>query len=210
MTLPCTVLIAAPDLLGALKPRIESDGVELLAFTNTEALRALEVISTRRPQAVALEREFAATARGAALINRIKADPALSGCEIRVVSLTEEARVAATVPSTTPASVSVPLDADGTRLAPRYTMAEGLQIVIDRNPATLVDLSIGGAQVLSPTVLKPNQKVRLTLTDDQGTLRVNGSVAWATFEIPPRYRAGIEFLDAEANAIEAFALRHRA
>ena len=66
------------DLLPALKERVVDDGGELLAFTDTDALRALEVISRRRPRLVALERTFAATPRGAALINRIKADPALS------------------------------------------------------------------------------------------------------------------------------------
>ena len=35
---------------------------------------------------VAIERLFAGTPRGLALINRIKADPALNGCEIRVMS----------------------------------------------------------------------------------------------------------------------------
>jgi len=39
-------------------------------------------------------------------------------------------------------------------------------------------------------------------------------VAWASFEIPPksnpRYRAGIEFLDAETEAVGAFCLRHKA
>ena len=59
----------------------------MLAFADVEALRALEVITKRRPEIVALERLFAATPRGAALINRIKADPSLQQSDIRVVSL---------------------------------------------------------------------------------------------------------------------------
>ena len=82
--------------------------------------------------------------------------------------------------------------------------------MIDGNTAVLVDLSIGGAQVLSASVLKPNQRVRVTLTDARGSIRVNGMVAWATFEIPPRYRAGIEFLGGDSAAIQAYALRHKA
>jgi len=54
------------------------------------------------------------------------------------------------------------------------------------------------------------QTVRVTLSDERGTIRVNGSIAWATFEIPPRYRAGVEFLGGESTAIEAYALRHKA
>src|ERR687887_2364583 len=82
----CTVVIGAPDLLPLLKERTPAGDDEVLAFSDADALRALEVISERRPRMVALERVFAATPRGAALINRIRADPALTGAEIRVLS----------------------------------------------------------------------------------------------------------------------------
>jgi hypothetical protein len=59
---------------------------EVLTFTDVDALKALQTIIQRRPQVVTLERMFAVTPRGAALINRIKADPALSQSEIRLVS----------------------------------------------------------------------------------------------------------------------------
>jgi hypothetical protein len=213
---PCTVLIAAPDLLPALKARAGEAG-ELLAFTDAEALRALEVITKRRPQVVALERLFAATPRGAALINRIKADPALTGAEIRVVSHDptyarvppREAETAPALPIDTPA----PLDQRGTRRAPRFRIPGDVGVMIDGNPATVVDLSTIGAQVVSPTVLKPNQRVRVTLADDQATVRVSAVIAWASFEIParigPRYRAGIEFVDADPAAVDAYCARHR-
>src|SRR5438876_7186389 len=82
----CTVVIGAPDLLPSLKQRTLAGNDESLAFSDADALRALEVISERRPRMVALERMFAATPRGAALINRIRADPALQNAEIRVLS----------------------------------------------------------------------------------------------------------------------------
>jgi hypothetical protein len=211
---PCTVLIAAPEQLEALKSRTPVHGGELFAFSNADALRALEVITRRRPQLVALERLFAASSRGAALINRIKADPALAACEIRVVSLDPEEPRAPLRQEPPPDVVSpiapdAPLDPAGTRSVPRFEVSGSVELLIDGNPATLVNLSVGGAQVLSPTVLKPNQRVRLTFSDDRGLVRVSGSVAWATFEIPPRYRAGIEFLEADAKAIDAFMQRHR-
>ena len=79
----------------------------------------------------------------------------------------------------------------------------------------LVDLSVFGAQVVSPAVLKPNQRLRFSLTDQWGAVRCNAVVAWATFELPragspgPHYRAGLAFLDAEADAVTAFTNRHR-
>lgn len=215
----CTVLIAAASVLPALKERASANGGELLAFSDVDTLRALDAITTRRPSIVALERLFAATPRGAALINRIKADPALAGSEIRVVSH-DPAPVAApdTRTSGTPAPAGEPpsspdaLDEHGTRRAARVNIAGLPEITVDGNAASLVDLSAMGAQVLSPTVLKPNQRVRVAFSDKRGSIRMNGTVVWATFEIPPkvgpRYRAGIEFSDADARAIHAYCERN--
>jgi hypothetical protein len=80
-------------------------------------------------------------------------------------------------------------------------------VQIDGNPAALVDLSIVGAQVVSPTSLKPNQRVRVTLPNGQKPLRLSGAIAWASFEIPKsgvRYRAGVEFLDPDPAALKRF------
>jgi len=218
---PCTVLIAAPALMPVLAERTATEGSELLAFPDSDALRALDVITKRRPAIVALDRGFAASPRGAALINRIKADPSLIQSEIRVVSHdSSDARVVSSPDgarasgiasiSDAPTQMAQALDEQGTRGTPRVTIAKGVEVLVDGNAAVLVDLSIGGAQVLSASALKPNQRVRVTLADERGTLRINGAIAWATFEIPPRYRAGIEFLGGESAAIQAYALRHQA
>jgi hypothetical protein len=212
------VLIAAPELLPGLRERAAREGGELLPFTDADALRALETIMKRRPQIVALERAFAASPRGAALINRIKADPSLSRSDIRVIS--HEADPARTAPegAGNPAAVAGndpprasagALDEQGTRRASRVPIAQGVEVLIDGNAATLIDLSAVGAQVLSPTTLKPNQRVRVTLSDERGSLRMTGIIAWATFEIPHRYRAGIDFIDADAAAVEEYAGRHQ-
>jgi hypothetical protein len=226
----CTVLIAAPELLPALKAGSLGFDGELLAFPDTEALRALDAISRRRPQVVALERVFAASPRGAALINRIKADPTLTGSEIRIVSHdAEDSRVLSpatggdiipnlgpaagvTVPVAAASAPSGPLDQRGTRRAERFTMPRGVEVIADGNVATVIDLSTVGAQIVSTTVMKPNQRLRLTVTDAEATLRFNAVVAWASFEIPsgsgPRYRAGIRFLDASAADLDLFRRRH--
>ena len=215
----CIVLIAAPDLLPTLKQRLLEAGGDLLAFSDTEALRALEAISRRHPRVVALEGAFAETRRGAALINRLKADPALSASEIRIVSTDgrpSTMAVAPTPPAPPPSVVAraAPLDKRGTRRAPRFKIALGIEIAVDGKTAALMDLSTVGAHVVSPTVLKPNQRIRLTFTDDQAAIRVAAVVVWASFEMPPkigpRYRAGLDFLDANAAAIDAFRTRHQA
>ena len=213
-----TVLIAAPEHLQILKARADLAAAQ--AFPDAEALRALDVITRQRPGVVALERVFASTSRGAALINRIKADPALSACEIRIVAhdseparggsrpaqATAEAAVAVVEPP--PAAPAAPaLDQRGTRRAPRFRIVEGVEVSIDGNPAALQDLSLVGAMVVSPTILRPNQRVRMSLPNGSRPVRFSGGVAWASFEMPkggPRYRAGIEFFDADPAAVDKF------
>jgi len=241
MSKPCTVIIGADDLLDVL--RESAGGGEVLIFSDTEALKALEAITARKPSVIALERLFAATSRGAALINRIKADPALLEAEIRVVSVDGTYRVSprrtpapgssltdATPPAPSRASAEITveaietveepappqpppnLDYRGTRRAPRFRMAEGTEVQVDGALATVVDLSTHGAQILCPTPLKPLQRVRMVLADDLGMVKFSASVAWAFFEIPKgvsRYRAGIEFKDADPKAVDAFCKRHQ-
>jgi len=219
---PRTVLIGAGELLPALKERVREPG-ELLAFTEAEALRALEIILAQQPHVVALERLFAATPRGAALINRIKADPSMGDTEIRIIAHDSDySRVSARLRSAgeePPVLLAIEppeaqtLDQRGTRRAPRFKVAGTFGTLLDGNAATVIDISAIGAQVVSSIVLKPNQVVRMAMSDDHGTLRFNAAVAWASFEIPPnsgpRYRAGIKFMDADQGTLGGFCRRHK-
>jgi hypothetical protein len=110
MSTPCTVIIGALELLEALKQSAGSGGGEVLSFSDNEPLKAIEAITTRKPEVISLERLFAATSRGAALINRIKADPALSASEIRVVSVDGTYRVSPrrTTASSPPSAAATP------------------------------------------------------------------------------------------------------
>ena len=225
MSAPCTVIIGATELLESLRASAGAVG-EVLTFGDKEPLQALAAITARSPSVIALERLFAATSRGAALINRIKADPALAGAEIRVLSTDGTYRVsprrapashppssAAAEPEPAPAAhVSAQnLDYRGTRRAPRFRMTDGTEAQLDGAIATVIDLSTYGAQILCPTPLKPLQQVRMVLADALGVVKCNASVAWAFFEIPKgvsRYRAGVEFKNAEGKDVTAFCRRH--
>src|SRR5215207_9829112 len=85
--MPAAVVIAASNLMPALSARLADEG-ELLTFADTEPIQALQAILEKQPRLIVLERLFAATPRGAALINRIKTDPQVSQAEIRVMSHT--------------------------------------------------------------------------------------------------------------------------
>ena len=79
MARPCTVLIAARDLIEPLRLRLDVGG-EVLTFADSEPLRALETITERRPGLVALERLFAASPRGAAPNRSEQKSRARSSC----------------------------------------------------------------------------------------------------------------------------------
>ena len=232
------LIIGAQNLMPALRGHVKADG-EIVTFADTEPIQALQLIMEQRPGLVVLERLFAATPRGAALINRIKSDPQLSHAEVRVMSHTGDytrqvvkpttaspppaGRPAATATAAAPQASGSPvatadaprLDYTGTRRAPRFRVRAGVELHLDGNPAAVIDLSTVGAQVISPTVLRPNQKVRITIPVDDLTMRFRGAIAWAKFELPrppvktPQYRAGVEFTDADAKAIDDFTGRNK-
>jgi len=225
MAADCTVVIAPDGRMGALVERLRAEPGELVTCPDSDIPRALDVILERRPPRVAIERLFAATSRGAALLTRLKADPALADLEIRIVAHDSDySRVSprrpagtdltAVTPAPPPPVDAVSLDRRGTRREQRSAMADGVTILVDGTPAQLVDLSVLGAQVVSTSVLKPNQRVRVSMVDERVTLRFHAVVAWAAFELPrgrsaPQYRAGLEFSGADADGIGGYALRHR-
>src|SRR6476469_8895767 len=162
------VVIAATNLMPALQERLADEG-ELLAFADTEPIQALQAILEQRPSLIVLERLFAATPRGAALINRIKTDPQLANAEVRVMSHTGDytrqvakpqkvdtpdgapaahgaphASGAAAPSATVVEAAPRPLDWHGTRRAQRYRVRQGVEIQIDGNPVNVVDMSAVG------------------------------------------------------------------
>jgi PilZ domain len=231
------VLIGPRDALAKLREQLATEN-EVQTFTDHDVREAVEFIATARPAIVALEEEFAVSARGEALIGRITDDPALTSCDVRVLSREPRLRTAAapapaaggggtkaaTGPSessssatTAPAALATvepALDQRGTRRAPRVRVMSGVPVTVDGNAAELVDISAVGAQVVSKIILRPNQRVRLALPEGKRSLRCAGSVVWATFEMPqgqqPRYRAGLKLSGIEGESLQSFAERHRA
>jgi hypothetical protein len=213
------VLIGPADALPGLRERLDSSA-EVNTFTDAEALEALDHIIRVKPSLVAMQEEFANSSRGQALINRIKDDGALKNCEVRVMARdAAKNRVAVKRGSHGGAAVALDepkpaLDQKGTRRAQRTRMRDGVEVAVDGTPASLIDLSAVGAQVLSPTVLKPNQRVRVIMGDGKTAVKCAGAIAWASFEMPKglatRYRAGIDFgTNADAAALESFAKKHK-
>jgi hypothetical protein len=204
------ILIAAPELIPALRERVGGDGA-VLTFADSDPVRAMEAIAAERPPIVALERLFAASPRGAALIARIKDDPSLNASEIRILSHDSDYRRVSPrrldAPSRKTASKPGKLLDTGTRRWPRFKMKESAVATVNGRPARLIDLSPGGAQLVVPEAVRARQQASVGLGPAGRALVVAGKVVWARAELArkgPASRVGIQFTDPDTAALAAF------
>ena len=215
MSKPPVILIAAPDFIPALRERL-GDDAKVVTFGDSEPLRALKAILTLRPEVVALERVFAASPRGAALIARIKTDPALGTAEVRVLSHNSSYQRVSPRRPAAPADTRAPRSArrldPGTRRAPRYQVKDSTRAAVDGEEAQVVDLSTFGAQLVVPGSLRPKRVVTVTLGSARKSLHATGTIVWARVELTrkgPASRIGVEFADPDQPALNAFIQAHR-
>jgi hypothetical protein len=204
------ILIAAPELIPALRERV-GDTDRVLTFADSEPLRAIEAICAERPPVIALERLFAASPRGAALISRIKGDPTLDASEIRILSHDSSYQRVSPRRGTLPPPKAKTKPAQqfdrGTRRAPRFSMREGVEAAVNGEPARLIDLSVIGVQLIGPESLRSKHAATVTLGPAGSSVAASGTVVWARVELSrrgPAARVGIEFAEPDTAAIGAF------
>lgn len=220
-----TIVVADAGRLNAIRDGMPVPG-RALHYTTGNVAAALESIRSYRPKLVAVDALWAQTPPGAAFIDRVERLAILEG-DIRLVARLEgrwvttprKIAVGVTPPAVAAAPAIAPAPpaivtaaAISTRRVPRFLVRDSLDAVVESGSASLVDISVLGAQVVSQPVLRPNQKVKIALPDTGDMLHVMAQVAWSTFEKPPvaeaRYRAGLEFTGAAQQALEAYRLRH--
>ena len=213
---PPVILIGAAGSLEAARALLLAIRTErVLSFTDADVQAAVEAIVDTRPSAVALERGFAGSARGGALVNRIRLDPDLRDTAILVVRAGDEAAGAVTLPpqailpsagATTP--LLAPLDYRGTRQTGRTAFDLGVLVKVDGDAATVVDMSHQGAQILMVQPLRPDQRVRVWSEQPPAAFRCQAKVVWVQYELHAGsggyYRAGFRFVEADPAQIDAF------
>jgi len=216
MDAPLVVIIAKSDHTTALRKRVGTDHA-IAIFADAESLRALEAILTRPPKFVALDPAFVTTARGAALVAQVKADPRLARIDVRVLAHDDDnVPLILAQPAASEAALlktSLPLDRCGTRRTPRFATKGEVAAIINGERCEVIDLSVTGAQVVVPTRLRPDQPLRITLFDREVQVVCRGVVAWSIAEPTRgavRYRAGVKFDEADGETIEVFCARHAA
>jgi hypothetical protein len=228
-----TIVVADVTRLAAVRHGLHLTG-RALHFTSSSLAAAIESVRTNQPKLVAVDAVFAQTPPGAAFIDIVETLLGAPGdirfivhLEGRWVTAPRNAGpVGATVPLPAAAVVSAPpivaapappvVTAPAvlsTRRAPRFLVRDQVDAVVESGSASLVDISVLGAQVVSRPVLRPSQKIKITLPDTGDMLHVMAHVAWSTFEKPrlvmdAYYRAGLEFTGAAQQALEDYRRRH--
>jgi hypothetical protein len=101
------------------------------------------------------------------------------------------------------------------RKATRYSFSTTLEVLVDGNAGVLVNLSVGGAQVLCPRELEVSRVATVSLLSDEIPVSCQGNIVWCHPEPfsegrPPMWRAGVSFTEADEAAVEAFIIRYSA
>jgi hypothetical protein len=195
-------------------------------FTSGNLFAAHASIQMHHPKVIAVEALFAETPPGQEFLARIES-LAIRGSAIQLVvraqgrwmttpytgqlATAESAERPVAVPGL--AAVAPQTKGANTRRASRFRILESLNAVVENGQATLVNMSILGAQVVSQPALKPTQTVKIVLPDADEMVHLTAHVAWATFEqthpgTAPHYRAGMEFTDAAQEILEDYCRRH--
>ena len=220
MPITPVVLIGPSERLSLLSASLSTEA-DVVEFADTDTDKAVHAVTTERPSAVILERGFATSALGSAFIRRIRVDSDVGHTKILVGSHESDRTNLIPLPiemiipsSTQPRDEKSPEDFRGTRRTARVALRMGVLIHVDGDPATVIDMSRIGAQVLASQVLRPSQHVRVLVGAKPTSVRCSATIAWVQFELNggnggSYYRAGLEFFGADGDAVDAFCVAHQ-
>jgi hypothetical protein len=194
----CAIILVRPDLLSRVRQHFETDPT-ISVFDASEIIPPVNVVGTCAQMLLVVERVFAEIPAGLEFLDRF-----------RETNATAEIRVLNNDPHGSPSvlqqavghpahlalrSASQPLGRVTGRRALRVQMPAHAGAVVNGVPVKLVNVSPLGAQVVSPSILRPGERVNARLP---GNPRLRGTVVWCAFELSPEthkpaYRAGLSF-----------------
>jgi hypothetical protein len=235
-----SVIVADVNRLASIREGVRLPG-RMMHFTSGSLAAAMESIRSCRPRIIAIDALFAQTSPGAAFLERVEA-LAAPGSRIKLIVQHDGKWFAAppsgaVIPpplprrivepdnpvvappadaviavSSAPAVVAAQIAAPSTRRAPRFAVQAPISAAVESGRASVIDISVLGAQVVSLPTLRPNQRITLSLPDSRDMLNLVAQVAWSMYEKPnaatePYYRAGIEFTRPAQEALEDYRQR---
>jgi hypothetical protein len=203
-----TFVVTGSEMLASLRDSLECDE-NVAVMDGTDCARTLQVLHERMPKVIAVDRCFLETRYGHEFVTRVRDASALQGIDLRVFSPLHVRKPNGVSARAMIAAASQPLPVGLSRRVPRVPMADHVAAVVNGSSLVVVDLSVLGAQVISPGVLRPNQQVAIRLLQNANELRLRAAIAWSAFEQSritgePHYRAGLEFLVADPQALERY------
>ncbi len=226
-----TVVVSDSAQTAVIRSGLTLSG-RVMWFSEGNLASALDSIRMNHPKLVAVEAAFAQRPQGQVFLSKIE-QMAIRGSAIQLVvransgwattpynagemAAAQSQSVSAAglrVAAAERAPAAPQTKGANTRRASRFKVLESLNAVVENGQANLVNISIIGAQVVSPSVIRPTQKVKIMLPDSKDMVELNGQVAWSTFEriqlqTEPYYRAGMEFTDAAQEILEDYCRRH--
>jgi hypothetical protein len=204
------VLIAPEEVLAGWSARAARP-VGILALADVDDEHALEVIRRRRPTVVVLMQMFASSARGASFVSQLRGRADLAGLDIRLLPASRSSLLgsAEVLAGHVLANAAQPLPQGPLRRAPRLTMPSGVEMRVEGACAALVNVSPLGAQVVSPTALKPRQQVEIVIDRYDVNLHTTAKIVWSSLELSRgaiAYRAGLAFPDAHPEVLKLEAI----
>jgi hypothetical protein len=223
-----TIVIADVTRMAAIRSGLPLSG-RVVHFTNFNLSSALEAIKTDEPRIVAIDALLVQTQQGLGFMKHVES-LAKAACAIRLIVRgnrtwtttehdarppTDEAAIGrASATPCRPAVVAAAKTGVNTRRAPRFPMLDSLNAGVEGGQASLVNISVLGAQVVSQPVLRPGQTVKIALPDQNEMLRLTAHVAWSTFQQTKQgtavYRAGVAFTDAAQETLDDYCRRYGA
>jgi hypothetical protein len=223
-----TIVIADVTRMAAIRSGLPLSG-RVVQFTNFNLSSALEAIKTDEPRVVAIDALLVQTQQGMGFIKRVES-LAKAGCAIRLIvhgnrvwtttehdaqpPADEKPIGPALAPPSRSAVVAAAKTGTNTRRAPRFPMLDALNAAVEGGEASLVNISVLGAQLVSQPVLRPGQTVKIALPDRNEMLRLTAHVAWSTFQQTKQgtvvYRAGVAFSDAAQETLDDYCRRYGA
>lgn len=219
-----TIVVADATRMSAIRSGLTLSN-RAIWFPANKLASAMESIQLNHPKLVAVDAVFAETPQGQTFLERIE-KLTIRDSAIRLVVRSNGGWTTAPRTGTigsdvaVKSSVVVPQltivapNATNTRRAHRFPLLDPLKAVVEGGHATVVNLSVLGAQVTSGPTLRPTQTIKIALPDSDDTLHLIGQVAWSRLEQSEQqrseayYRAGIEFTGAAKETLEEYCRRH--
>lgn len=172
---------------------------EVIAVAHTDAAHVVATIERAQPQLVVVEQALAGTESGQELMEHLHNARSSRGLDISLLPASGVDRLLSTGPGELHplewlTGLAQPLPPRPVRSATRVQARDEERAMVDGNQVALLDLSATGMQVRALVALRPNQHVRVVLSE-RGSIRSPGVVVWSRLEAgkPLRYRAGIAF-----------------